>query len=71
MDKNDARIIMAWIRKNLVNCQNPYVHGKALQGNLQGKWRYRVGNYRLIANIDTENIIILVLVIGRRREIYK
>lgn len=71
MDKNDARIIMAWISKNLVNCQNPYVHGKALQGNLQGKWRYRVGNYRLIANIDAENVIILVLVIGHRREIYK
>ena len=71
IDKNDSRIIMAWISKNLVNCQNPYVHGKALQGNLQGKWRYRVGNYRLIANIDAENVIILVLVIGHRREIYK
>ncbi|MDY0287985.1 MAG: type II toxin-antitoxin system RelE/ParE family toxin [Sphaerochaeta sp.] len=62
---------MAWIRKNLVTCQNPYVHGKALQVNVQGKWRCRVGNYRLIANIDTENVIIGVLVIGNRREIYK
>ena len=71
MDTNDARIIMAWIHKNLGNCQNPYVQGKAFQGNLQRKWRYRVGNYRLIANIDTENVIIVVLVIGHRREIYK
>ena len=71
MDGNDAKIIMAWISKNLVNCQDPYMHGKALQGNLQGKWRYRIGNYRLIANIDTENVIILLLVIGHRREIYK
>lgn len=71
MDGNDAKIIMAWISKNLVNCQDPYVQGKALQGNLQGRWRYRVGNYRLIANIDTENVIILLLVIGHRREIYK
>lgn len=71
MDGNDAKIIMAWISKNLVNCQDPYVQGKALQGNLQGRWRYRVGNYRLIAHIDTENVIILLLVIGHRREIYK
>lgn len=71
MDKNDAKIIMAWINKNLVNCEDPYIHGKSLQGNLKGKWRYRVGNYRLIANIDNKNIIILVLVIGHRKEIYK
>lgn len=71
MDKNDSKIIMSWISKNLVNCEDPYIHGKSLQGNLKGKWRYRVGNYRLIANIDNKNIIILVLVIGHRKEIYK
>ena len=71
MDQNDAKIIMAWISKNLVNCEDPYLHGKALQGDLKSKWRYRVGNYRLIAHIDNENVIILVLVIGHRREIYK
>ena len=71
MDKNDSKIITAWISKNLVNCEDPYIHGKALQGNLKGKWRYRVGNYRLITNIDDENITILVLVIGHRKEIYK
>lgn len=71
MDKNDAKIIMAWISKHLVNCENPYLQGKVLQGNLKGKWRYRVGNYRLIANIDNKNLIILILVIGHRREIYK
>ena len=71
MDQNDAKIIMAWISKNLVDCEDPYLHGKDLQGDLKGKWRYRVGNYRLIAHIDNENVIILVLVIGHRREIYK
>ena len=71
MDQNDAKIIMAWISKNLVDCEDPYLHGKALQGDLKGKWRYRIGNYRLIAHIDNENVIILVLVIGHRREIYK
>ena len=71
MDQNDAKIIMAWISKNLVDCEDPHLHGKALQAALKGKWRYRVGNSRLIAHIDNENVIILVLVIGHRREIYK
>ncbi len=71
MDKNDSKIIMAWISRNLINCENPYIHGKSLQGNLKGKWRYRVGNYRLICNIDDENIIILVLEIGHRKNVYK
>lgn len=71
MDKNDSKIIMAWISKNLVNCEDPYIHGKSLQGNLKGKWRYRVGNYRLICNIDDEKVVILILEAGHRREIYK
>ena len=71
MDKNDSRIIMAWISKNLVNCEDPYIHGKSLEGNLKGKWRYRVGDYRLICNIDDEKVVILILEAGHRREIYK
>ncbi len=71
MDQNDARIIMSWISKNLVNCKDPYAHGKALTGNLKGKWRYRVGNYRLISNIDDKKVVILILEAGHRKEIYK
>lgn len=71
MDKNDSKIIMSWISKNLVNCEDPYIHGKSLQGNLKGKWRYRVGNYRLICNINDKKLVILILETGHRREIYK
>jgi mRNA interferase RelE/StbE len=71
MDKNDSRIVLAWISKNLVNCKDPYIHGKSLQGNLKDKWRYRVGNYRLICNIDNEKLVILILEAGHRKEIYK
>ena len=71
MDKNDSKIIMSWISKNLVNCEDPYIHGKSLQGNLKGKWRYRVGNYRLICNISDKKLVILILEAGHRREIYK
>lgn len=71
MDPNTARIIMAWINKNLVDCEDPYIHGKSLKGNLKEKWRYRIGDYRLICNIDDEKVLILILEVGHRREIYK
>lgn len=70
-NKNDARIIMAWISKNLVNCKDPYKSGEPLRGDVKGQWRYRVGDYRMMTNIDDEKIIILILEIGHIRGIYK
>lgn len=52
------------------NCENPRVHGKGLVENRSGQWRYRVGDYRIIAEIEDEEITILILNIGHRREIY-
>lgn len=71
MDSSTAKIIMAWIKKNLVECENPFLYGKSLKGNLKSRWRYKIGDYRLICNIDEKEIVILVLEIGHRREIYK
>lgn len=71
LDKSTAALILGWIRKNLENCENPRVHGKALTANLTGCWRYRVGDYRILATIDDGKITILVLTVGHRREIYK
>src|SRR5699024_9935109 len=68
---HQAGIIMAWIKKNLVETTNPRKHGKSLSANRAGEWRYRIGDYRLIAHIDDEKVTILVLEIGHRREIYK
>lgn len=70
LDKYTRNLIYAWIDKNLVDCENPRVHGKGLVENKSGQWRYRVGDYRLICEIKDEEIIILVLEIGHRREIY-
>ena len=71
MDSRTARIIMAWLNKNLVDCENPFLYGKPLKGSQKEKWRYRIGDYRLICNINEEEIIILVLQVGHRRDIYK
>lgn len=67
MDKHQSHLIMSWIKKNLVNTSDPRQFGK----ELVGEWRYRIGDYRLLANIDDETITILILELGHRREIYK
>jgi mRNA interferase RelE/StbE len=63
--------IMAWIRKNLDGCTDPRIHGKGLTANRSGEWRYRVGDYRLLAKIQDDKLIILVLTVGHRRDVYK
>jgi mRNA interferase RelE/StbE len=47
---------------DLLNFDNPRSSDKALQGDLKGLWRYRVGNYRLIAQIQDNELVILVIV---------
>ncbi|WP_062471932.1 type II toxin-antitoxin system RelE family toxin, partial [Jeotgalibaca dankookensis] len=64
------RMIMGWITKNLVQTDNPRQQGKALKGELKEYWRYRVGNYRLLADIDDDAIKIILIQIGHRKDIY-
>lgn len=71
LDKYTQKIIRSWINKNLVECKNPRQYGKGLTANRKGQWRYRIGDYRLICEIEDENMIILALTIGHRRSIYK
>ena len=67
MDKFTKRIIVEWIEKNLVDCENPRLFGKPLSANRAGQWRYRIGDYRIIAKIEDDKLIILVIAIGHRR----
>jgi len=71
IDKSQQKMIYAWIEKNLVGIDDPKKHGKALKGNLKEYWRYRVGNYRILADIKDEEIKIIIINIGHRKDIYK
>ncbi|WP_050697040.1 type II toxin-antitoxin system RelE family toxin [Anaeromassilibacillus senegalensis] len=71
LDPHTALFITAWIRKNLEGCADPRLHGKGLTANRSGQWRYRVGDYRLIAEIQDGRVVILILTIGHRRDIYE
>lgn len=70
MNRTISELILRWVYKNLDGCENPRRHGKALTANRTGQWRYRVGDYRLIAEIQEEEIVILILSVGHRKEIY-
>ena len=70
LDKQTRTFILSWIEKNLVDCENPRQHGKGLTANRSGQWRYRVGDYRLIADIQDDKVVILLLHIGHRRDVY-
>ena len=70
LDRYTMKMIKAWIEKNLSCCENPRVKGKALTANCKGQWRYRIGDYRLLCLIEDEELVILALSIGHRREVY-
>ena len=70
LDRQTQRIIKAWIEKNLINCENPRIHGKALTSNRSGQWRYRVGDYRILAEIHDNKLVLILVHVGHRRDIY-
>lgn len=70
LDKSMAKRIIDYLDKRVSTAQDPKQQGKALSYNKAGLWRYRVGDYRIICQINDETITILVLQIGHRKEIY-
>lgn len=70
LDKNQSRIIVAWLMKNIDGTTRPREQGKALSGNHKEKWCYRIGQYRVLVEIKDKELLILALAIGHRREVY-
>lgn len=71
MDKKIAAFIVSYIEGKLVGCDDPRRYGKALQGNLNDKWRYRIGDYRILAKIEDDIVVIAVVEIGHRKDVYR
>lgn len=71
LDPATRKLIKSWIEKNLLNTDNPRQHGKGLTGILSQYWRYRVGDYRILAEINDTEIVIIIVEVGHRREIYR
>ena len=71
MNKNVAATLFAWIKKNLDDIENPCAQGKALAAVLSWLWRYRVGGYRIIAQISDKKVTIVIIEISHRNNVYK
>jgi len=71
LDKQTARRIVDYLNERIAVLENPRSIGKALTGPLGGFWRYRVGDYRVICDIQDQRIGVLVLRLGRREEVYR
>ena len=62
--------ILKYIDQNLFNTDNPKKFGKALRYNLKDFWRYRIENYRIIAKIEEDKLVILIVQVNKRDKIY-
>lgn len=71
LDKQTQKIIKVWIDKNLMKCEDPRLHGKGLTSNRSGQWRYRVGDYRILAEIQDAEITLVLIDVGHRSKIYQ
>ena len=71
LDRQIARRILDYMDDRIAELENPRSTGKALTGSLSGFWRYRVGDCRVICEIQDSVLCILVVQVGNRREVYR
>ena len=62
--------ILTYLKNKLMLVSDPRTLGKPLSGELSGLWRYRVGDYRILAQIEDDALIILVIHVGHRKNVY-
>ena len=65
-----ARRILRFLSQRVSGADDPTQLGKALTGPYVGLWRYRVSDWRIIARVEKQRLVVLVLRVGHRREIY-
>ena len=72
LDPGIARRILAYLNDRVASSDDPRSIGQALKGSRLGEfWKYRVGDYRIIANIEDNALRVLVIKIGNRRDVYR
>jgi mRNA interferase RelE/StbE len=71
LEKPVARRILDFMDGRIAKLEDPRTLGKALSGPLGTLWRYRIGDYRLICEIQHQAVTVLVIRIGHRREVYR
>ncbi len=70
IDRQWQAKILDYLEDEIQPLDNPRNKGKALAGGMNGLWRYRVGDYRIICRIEDDRLEILVVTLGHRSRIY-
>ena len=70
LDRREAKVITEYLRKRIEVLDDPRQLGKTLKGDLSSLWRYRVGDYRVICELQDDALIVLVVRLGHRKAIY-
>lgn len=65
------RRVLRYLRERIAGSDDPRSFGHALTGDHTGLWRYRVGDYRIVAAIEDDRLVVLVVTVGHRREVYR
>ena len=71
LDPTSRRRIQRFLQEWLQQTDNPRQRGKPLSGRYAGLWRYRVGEYRLVCQIQDARLVVLVVKLGHRGDVYK
>ena len=72
LDRQVAKRLLDFLKQRVISLKDPRSVGQALKGSKLGEfWKYRVGDFRIIANIQDQKMIILILRVGNRGEIYR
>jgi len=71
LDRAVQQRILEYFRNRVLAAEDPRLVGKALTGDKGGLWRYRIGDYRAICKLKDECLVVLVLELGHRREVYR
>ncbi|MDM3871610.1 type II toxin-antitoxin system RelE/ParE family toxin [Porticoccus sp. W117] len=70
LDRQAQKEILRYFRERITTDEDPRRFGKPLSRDLAGLWRYRVRNYRMICQIKDDVLVVLVLTVGHRRDVY-
>jgi len=65
----NGRRIIKFLQTNI--CSDPRSHGKPLKGTLREFWRYRVGDFRVLVRFEEDRLVVLVVNVGHRKEVYR
>jgi mRNA interferase RelE/StbE len=66
-----ARKVVDYLDKRIKGASDPRAHGKPLRGDKHGLWRYRVEDYRILARIEDALVVVTVVAVGHRRDVYR